>query len=192
MLGRRWLWTTVILLLGVLLTGCASMKVGSHRDNDISFSDYATYSWIADDPFIFGEDDVIPISPLLRKKIVDQIDETLLSKGYEYTSNRDAADFVLSYTVGTREKIDANSYPPSYSGAWGWHFYGRYYIDTQTTHRTYTEGTLGIDIFDGASKQPTWHGWASKSIYSSDRENPDPLIERAVTQILDQFPSRSN
>ncbi len=74
----------------------------------------------------------------------------------------DQADFVVAYTVGTREKIVSTSYPTTYQGDWGWHLYGRYYYQTEVEHRTYTEGTLGIDIFDGKSKEPVWHGWASK------------------------------
>ena len=103
-------------------------------------------------------------------------------------ANPDQADFVVSYTVGTRERIDAVSYPSAYHGTWGWHIYGRYYDQTEVVHRTYTEGTLGLDIFDGNTKQPIWHGWATKTISTSDRENPSPFIQKAVAAIIERFP----
>ena len=178
----------VVLLLGALLTGCASIKTGSHQDESVSFNQYRTFAWIADNPLILGAGDQLPISPLSQKKIVQAIEDELSNKGFTYLANPDQADFILSYTVGTREKIDATSYPSAYIGKWGWHMYGRYYYQTEVAHHSYTEGTLGLDIFDGNTKQPIWHGWATKTISTSDRENPSPSIQKAVAAIIEQFP----
>lgn len=181
----------VVLLLGALLTGCATINTGSHQDESVSFSQYRTFAWIADDPLILGAGEQTPISPLSQKKIVQAIEDELGNRGFTHSENADQADFVVSYTVGTRERIDALSYPSAYQGTWGWHMYGRYYYTTEVVHRTYTEGTLGIDIFDRKTKQPIWHGWASKTILTSDRENPSPIIEKAVAAIIEQFPPTS-
>lgn len=178
-----------VLLLGALLSGCATIKTGSHQDESASFSNYRTFGWIADDPLILGVDEQSPISPLSQKKIIEAIEDELSNKGFSYLANPDQADFVVSYTVGTREKIVANSYPSAYRGTWGWHMYGRYYYTTEVVHRTYTEGTLGIDIFDGSTKQPVWHGWATKTILTSDRENPSASIQKAVAGIIERFPA---
>ena len=181
----------MILLLGIALSGCASIKAGSHYDESASYDHYKTFSWIADQPLITGNGVEPSISPLTQKKIVDAIAQELERKGFAYTPTRDAADFVVSYTVGTRERIEATSYPVSYRGAWGWHLYGRYYYQTEVVHRTYTEGTLGVDVFDGKTKQPVWHGWASKSISTADRNNPEPSIAKAVAAIFEDFPPGS-
>lgn len=178
----------VVLLLGALLTGCATIRTGSHQDESVSFGQYRTFAWIAADPIILGAGEQPPISPLSRKKIVQAIEDELRKKGFTYSANPDQADFVVSYTVGTREKIDSTSYPRAYSGEWGWHIYGRHYYLTEVEHRSYTEGTLGIDIFDGATKQPVWHGWATKTISISDRQNPSPSIQKAVAGIIERFP----
>ncbi len=177
-----------ILVLGALLSGCATIKSGSHRDESANFSDYVTFAWIADNPLIVGGGDRSSISPLSQKKIVQAIEDELGRKGFTYTADPDQADFVVSYTVGTREKIDETSYPVAYRGNWGWHMYGRYYYQTDVVHRTYIEGTLGIDVFDGKTKQPVWHGWASKSVTSADREDPSPVIQKAVAAIIKRFP----
>jgi hypothetical protein len=180
---------TTILVLGVLLSGCATIKTGSHQDESAAFSDYSTFAWIADNPLILGAGEQSAISPLSQKKIVQAIENELSRKGFTYTVDPDRADFVVSYTVGTREKIDETSYPVAYHGTWGWHMYGRYYYQTEVVHRTYTEGTLGIDVFDGKTKQPVWHGWASKSVTSADREDPSPVIQKAVAAIIKRFPT---
>ena len=178
-----------ILVLGTLvLSGCATIRTGSHQDESAAFSDYSTFAWIADNPLILGAGDEPPISPLSQKKIVQAIEKELAQKGFIHTEDPNEADFVVSYTVGTRERIDETSYPVAYIGTWGWHMYGRYYYQTEVAHRTYTEGTLGIDVFDGKTKQPVWHGWASKSVTSADREDPSPAIQKAVAAIIKRFP----
>lgn len=176
------------LLLGLSLSGCATIQSGSHYDEAASFAGYRSFSWIADDPMIVGIGESPSVSPLTQKKIVDAIAGELTRKGFIYRADRGAADFVLSYTVGTRERIEATSYPSAYRGAWGWHLYGRYYYETEVVHRMYTEGTLGVDVFDGKTKQPVWHGWATKTISTSDRQDPSPAIEKAVTALFAEFP----
>lgn len=184
----RWRLPLTFLLLGVLLSGCATIKTGSHHDEAASFVGYRTFSWIADNPLIVGQGNNPSVSPLTQKKIVDTIVGELTRKGFVYTSNRNDADFVLAYTVGTRERVEATSYPSAYRGAWGWHLYGRYYYDIEVEHRMYTEGTLGVDVFDGQTKQPVWHGWATKTISGADRQDPSPSIDKAVAGLLAAFP----
>ena len=52
----------------------------------------------------------------------------------------------------------------------------------------YTEGMLAIDIFDNASREPVWHGWARKRILGADVANPETAINAAVSAILEDFP----
>jgi len=186
--NRRWQYYSALILFGALLTGCATVKSGAHHDELASFDNYHSFAWIADKPLILGDGDQSSISPLAEKKIVQAIKDELIRKGFTYSDNSDQADFVVAYTVGTREKIVATSYPTAYRGSWGWHLYGQYYYQTEFVHRTYTEGTLGIDIFDGKTKQPVWHGWASKTVTSADRNDPSPAIQEAVAAIIKQFP----
>jgi len=173
------------LLLGVLVSGCSTttIKSGSHQDESASFADYRTFSWIADNPLILGIGETSSVSPLTLRKISEAIKNELIVNGFVYTENSDNADFVVSFTVGTREKIDSSSYPSPYGDPWGW-----YYYQAEIVRRTYTEGTLGVDVFDGITKQPVWHGWATKTILTSDRKDPSALIKKAVSAIFAKFP----
>ena len=175
------------LMLGLSLSGCATIKCGSHHDESASFEGYRSFSWISDEPLIVGGGESPSLSPLTQKKIVDAIAGELTRKGFVYTADRGSADFV-GYTVGTRDRIEATSYPTAYQGPWGWHLYGRYYYETEVVHRMYTEGTLGVDVFDGETKQPVWHGWATKTISSADRQDPSPSIDKAVAGLFAGFP----
>ena len=176
------------LILAASQSACTTIRSGAHYDETVNFSSYQSFGWIADDPLILGDGEQSSISPLTQSYIVRAIATELENKGYVFADSPDGADFIVSYTVGTREKIDSRSYPVMYHGYWGWHLYGRLYAAQEVHHRSYTEGTLGIDIFDGKSKQPIWHGWARKTITDADRQEPSPVIKEAVAQIFEEFP----
>jgi hypothetical protein len=120
--------------------------------------------------------------------IKSEIQEQLEQKGYAFTDNRADADFVVAYTVGTRDEFRVDSYPGHYRGGWGWHVpYSYYYYHDYTVHN-YTKGTLGVDIFDNESGKPVWHGWAEKTVTQSDRDDPGPAIEEGVRKLFETFP----
>lgn len=54
----------------------------------------------------------------------------------------------------------------------------------------YRQGTLSIDIFDGHSHRPVWHGWAHKELTRADIEHSAGLIREAVDSVLAQFPPK--
>jgi hypothetical protein len=109
--------------------------------------------------------------------------------------NPEDADFVLAFTVGSREEIKVDSYPSTSGGyygvggpnRWGGAYYGGYY-GTETTVRQYTKGMLAVDIFDVKERRPVWHAVATKTIHESDRENIVETVELAVNSILGGFP----
>lgn len=183
----RGVLTALVLLVLASLSACSSIRTGSHLDETNNFGTYETFSWIADDPYI-GRDSDLVVSPLTQAKIQSAIQDQLEFKGYRYTDDRDEADFVVSYTVGSRETIRTTSYPAAYHGTWGWHVRGSDYYIREYEEHSYTEGTLAVDIFDGASKKPVWHGWAEKTITMSDRRHPDAAIKDSVTKLLESFP----
>jgi hypothetical protein len=173
----------------LLLAGCASqMRVRTDFDPKADFSNYRTFAWMSDDPLIGADDESKSVSPLNRQRIVNAIEAQLIAKGFQKAADRNSADFVLSYTVGARDRIDLDSYPVPYRGpwTWGWPPYAR---DVDVT--TYREGTLAIDIFDGRTRQPVWHGAATKRITEQDVARAAEQIPPAVRDILANFPPRS-
>ncbi|ADJ27789.1 DUF4136 domain-containing protein [Nitrosococcus watsonii] len=177
----------VIVLMIALASACATtIKGRSDYNPAVNFADYHTFSWIGDSPLISAPSGMNPINV---QRIMDEIRHDLTAKGYRFVHDQTEADFVVSFTIGTRDKINIDSYPAAYGGYWGWG--GRYYGGTgmmATDVETYTEGVLAIDIFDVATHQPAWHGWAAEPITNSVRENPSPVIAEAVAAILSNFP----
>jgi hypothetical protein len=175
------MWITAIVMA---LSACSSMTVDSDFNRETNFADYKTFAFISDQPLLLAGN--VPISPLFEGRAMNAAKEALTSNGFEFVTDRENADFVLSFTLGARDKIRVTNYPPSYRHpahrGWG----APYYSDVDV--RNYTEGTLAIDIFDVQSHSPVWHGWAVKTISDSDRRNPTPAINEVVSAILAKFP----
>ena len=179
-------------LLGVLvaiaLSGCATGFQATHdHDPSHNFGSYQTFAWISANPMVVGATNRIP-NPLLEQRIMESIERSLRAKGYRKVDQAESADFVLAFTVGSREEIRVNSYPTmagGYRGHWGRGYYG---YGTDTTVRQYTKGMLSVDVFDVSERRPVWHGVATKNIHESDRENMQATIDDAVGAILGGFP----
>lgn len=182
------------LVFAAMLAGCASgFKANYDHDPANDFSGYRNFAWISEHPMKLGATSGAP-NPLLEPRIMTAIKEAMAAKGYVFTSDAKRADFVLSFTVGSREEIKVDSYPSmsagyrgGYPSHWGWG--GAYYgFGTETSVRQYTKGVLAIDMFDVEERRPVWHGVVTKSISKSDREDVPATIRAAVAAILVGFP----
>ena len=187
------LLTMALVSLG--LAACASgFKAPYDADPAHDFSGYQTYAWISENPMIVGATNRIP-SPLLESRIMASIEDGMTVRGYRKVDDPESADFVLSFTVGSREEIKVNSYPASYQGFyghprsayWGGAYYG-YGMATETQVRQYQKGMLALDVFDVKERRPVYHSVAEKSITDSDRKKLDETVNAAVAAVLEAFP----
>jgi hypothetical protein len=187
--------TFILAVLSLLvLSGCASTFEASYdHDPGKDFSKYQSFAWISKNPMKVGKG-VNVANPLLEPRISSALEKALVAKGYKYVIEPKDADFVVSFTIGSREEIKVDSYPSmsagygvAYPGHWGW---GRMYygVGAETQVRQYTEGMLAVDIFDVEDRRPVWHGVATKRINDADRDNLEATIQAAVDAILVGFP----
>jgi hypothetical protein len=175
-----------VILLFAMLWSCATiMPVRSEFDTQADFSNYSSYKWVSDDPMIVPEGRSPEISALTMMRVVAAIESELERKGYSKAAAGATADFSIAFTVGTRERIDFDSYPQAYRGRWFWR---PSYWDYEISARTYQEGMLGIDIFDETTRRPVWHGFTYQRITEDLREDPEPAIREAVAAVLEKFP----
>lgn len=191
MFTRKTRLLTMVLSI-LALSGCAAgFKATYDHDPGHDFSGYKTFAWISEHPMIIGETNRIP-NPLLETRIMQAIEDGMVTRGFSKAGASEAADFVLSFTVGSREEIRVDSYPATYSGygyprGWGWG--GPYYgMGTETTVRQYQKGMLALDVFDASEHRPVFHAVATKSITESDRKKLDETVQAAVDAILEGFP----
>lgn len=105
------------------------------------------------------------------------IREVLKSKSLNFVEDASNADFMISFTVGSREKTGPDN--PE-RGGWSTALSGG--------ESLYVQGILAIDVFDAAEQRPVWHGVAGKTISEVEREDMQSVINAVVASILADFP----
>ena len=179
--------TAIAVVIALSAFGCATGKPAKVAyDLENNFSNYQSFSWLSENPMKVGQA-LAPPKKTLQPAVMACIRSNLEAKGYRYQADAVSADFLLSFTVGSREKIGPDAYPSEHSGVggrggWATAYYGG------GAGAAYTQGVLAIDIFDSHDRQPVWHGVAGKRINEEDRENMTGVINAVVASILDDFP----
>jgi hypothetical protein len=167
----------------VSLAACSSTPtVHTDADPKAGFSSYRTYTWLSKPE---------GISPLTTQRIVDGIDAQLRAKGWTQAADGQVA---VAAHVATQQKqtLDTMYAGPMYGG-WGWApgWYGGMGMGTATTTvRTYTVGTLIVDLFDTQTKQAIWRGTASDTVPNSP-EKINAGVDAAIAKMFAGFPPGS-
>lgn len=179
----------IIVLTLLVIAGCASTqnaRVDFDRNSEISTADYKTFAWLSKSKVLAES---IDANPVMKVRIDNAIEQAFIAKGYTLVSDAESADFTISYTMGSRDKVKVDALPMMYrtSFLWGHRYYGGVGIGADTQVRNYTEGKLAIDVYDVKSHQPVWHGWAIKRIKTSEQDNPTKAIKMVVEQVVAQF-----
>ena len=176
----------IVATLSLLLSACATLKVGSDFDHASSFSGYHAFAWMPREHH--GTH-----NPLVAQRARDAIQAELARKGFSQVEDATRADFVVDFTIGAQERMDIQSYPAPYAGpgVWGYQgWWGYHYWGTEVDVRNYREGTLSIDVFDAHSHRAVWHGWAKKELSQADIDRSEAPIRAAVAAVLAQFPPK--
>jgi hypothetical protein len=172
--------------LAMTLAACASTPtVTIDHDPAAQFGNYHSYSW---------REKAEKAPPLVAQRIVDAVDAQLRAKGWTLTPS--GGDVVLAAHVASRQEYELDTfYSDPYWGGWGWYrgwgpgWGMRSGFDT-TRVRSYTVGTLVLDMFDASTKQAIWRGTAEGTV----RRDPAKLtadIQTAVTKMFADFPPGS-
>lgn len=174
---------TLLATLGAMaLTGCASsIDVNSDYPREANFGSYQTFGFVPEKLLIVASPE--PVNPQLEGRLRSAAAEALMAKGYRQTARPDEADFVLSFYLGARDQVRTNSFPDPYQESWSWEEQGPGGVEV----RTYTEGTLSIDMFEVKTRQPVWHGSATRTLTRADRGD-ERVVKAVVDAILEQFP----
>ena len=199
----RPLLATVVVLT---LSACAS-AIQSTVDvaDQADFSNFQTYAWITDESLFARSDATSELGyPLNEQRTRAAVERELARKGYRKVSGTEA-DFVVSFTVGSRDRVRVqqyyNNYGYSYHGyhhgftrygyaGYGYPGYGNY--GSTASVYTFTEGSLVVDIFDNRSKEAIWHGLASKRLSRKDKDNATQLIDQAIASLFIEFPDSNS
>jgi Domain of unknown function (DUF4136) len=183
------------LLLGVLsvagvVAGCthtnAHIKARTDFDPTADFARYHTYYWAG------GE------NSLIDKRIKDIIGTQLWARGLGEVAENAKPDLVVLYWIGAKDKTSVetvassttsakavwNHYDPYWGGRWG-----RTY--DEVVARTYTEGTLIVDLIDVATKELAWRAYLVQTVYEDPQKTAQRTEANAMTAFA-QYPPAKN
>jgi hypothetical protein len=176
--------------IGLALACAIPIRTAYDANPNADFARYATFAWIGESPLApaaeasgsGGEPRRIDEAMIQRA-----VDAGLDARGYRQAP-QDAADLLVAFQVGSESRVverpvagRATVYTASNSP-------GRWYRSAAVHTRTYTQGTLSLEFFDRRTHEAVWVGWASRRITGATE--PGPVIQEAVTRILEDFPAR--
>jgi hypothetical protein len=177
---------TGITVMISMLAACSSLTVLRDFDPSADFSQYKTWAFISEHPMMIAEA-ADPVNPLTEGRFMQAISNSLNRAGLQQVDDPEQADIAVAFTLGSREKIRVDSYPTSYRmgyNSWAW---GRPYHQ-EVTVTDYTQGQFALDLYDVQRRAPVWHGKATKTITTADRNAPVETITEIVDEVLAEFP----
>ena len=106
----------------------------------------------------------------------------------------------VTYHSSTTEEfaIDTNTWGYGFGRGWYWGHGGGNYsrgvylggiepVNTTTTIRKYTQGTLVVDIWDARTKELIWRGTATDSVSDSPEKN-EKKMKKAMEKLFKNYP----
>lgn len=179
------------LCFGILMTAmwsCSFISVDTDYDPAVDFSSYRTFKWIprADRT----RQDTAEISPLFSKRLRYTVDRVLTAKGYRQASSG-PADFLITFHVGLKDKVEVTDYGYGYGGFRGSsarynNYWGSSYYSQDIDVYQFTEMRLVLDFVDSKSNELIWRGLATGVI--SGIGSDEKRIHDAVEKMLGKFP----
>ncbi len=172
---RKWFAVVGLVLVGA---GCSGISTTSDWDETYDFSTLATYAWTEQD--LEGG-----VSEIMLRRMYAAVDEDLATKGFD-KADVYTADVLFAYHTGTQDQQQYDTYGYGAGGWWGGYWGGGM---TTTTVRTYSEGTLILDVVDREKNELIWRGSASSTIDEmASPEERVKTIQDAVAKLLKDFP----
>jgi hypothetical protein len=182
MLLRR---TTLVALL-TLAASCATVSVKTDFDSGADFSRYRTFQMIGGTLLIDGHPD--NHNTLVLDRIRGAISAQAMQRGLQLVES--GGDLAVSFVAGGRTVTEVEAtgpYGAGYGPYWGMRgWWGPMYTDWWT--RTYTRGTLIIDLMDARTSKLVWRAYAQADVNSPDARE---LINKAVKKAFERYPPRS-
>jgi hypothetical protein len=177
---------SIIVLFGLLIVSCSSVKVAADYDKEADFNSYKTFAF-----FKTGIDKA-EISDLDKRRILRAIEAELLAKGYTKSEN---PDMLISIFTKSQQRVDVynhaygwGNYGPRWGGygpGWGYGFYNQPNVSVKS------EGTLFIDLIDMKKKELIWQGMGTGYI-SKNMDKKEEQIKEFVMKIMKKYPPGAN
>jgi uncharacterized protein DUF4136 len=175
------------------LAACSSLRVTSDVNKSLAGTmKCQSFDWAGS---FHGSSDSLRstiANPVNESRLRAAIQSNLSTVGVQPATQN--PDCLVGYGIGARNVVDGYPYGPYgyggfgwggglgwrhgwYGGAWGWDY-----------PYVYQEGVIGVDIFDGKSKQALWHASVDQNLVGATGDKADKKIKDAVAAIFTKYP----
>jgi hypothetical protein len=173
-----------LLLASLSLAGCAA-PVYMEQDPGAAFGGYHRFAWL---PPVPGKvRDPILDSEIFEARVERAVMADLKTRGFEPTAADGAPDFLVTYHIANKEKLESSGSNFSFGIIDAFpHGFGSVVVGGPDVESR-EQGTLMLDVIDARSKRLAWRGWM-KAWVTQDNYS-DQAVAEAVHRILDKFPA---
>lgn len=181
---------SLLITIVFLLFGCASVKVQHEGVVPENFSEVkATYGWLKNTQ---ASSKIRANNQTIESLIHQSVDRYLQSKGYKRV-DADGADYLITWFGKIKEEVKEIAVSQFYSSYGYGSLAGR--VKQESTNgkvvKTFTRGTLILDVLDPESKTVLWRGSATNTIQENMSDGDvEKFIDLSVKKILKTLPQR--
>jgi hypothetical protein len=168
------------LAAAVLVSGCATMSVGSYANRYADFTGYATYDWGAPDALPTG-DPRLDNNRVFEDYFEGAVEKGLARKGFQKPFDG-APDLVLHYHTSVVQRVDVASVERTYQQCANDN-------GCRAEATDYDEVTILLDAVDTATEKLVWRGWARTNLngIADDQDRLERMVDKAVAKMLEGF-----
>jgi hypothetical protein len=163
------------------LAGCATVRVSSHAERGLSWSQYRTFDW--------GPADALPVAdprldrdPDFQDRVQGAIEKQMAAHGFARTSESAQPDLLVHYHATIAERVDVDAIDRDHG----------YCVTADCRPRVtrYEAGTLVVDVIDARTSRLIWRGWAQDSLEGvlGNRDRVRHTVDEGVTRMFATFP----
>jgi Domain of unknown function (DUF4136) len=169
------------------LAACSSLRVTSDVNQPlISNMRCRSFAWAGS---FHGSSDSLRSSvanPVNESRLRAAIQSNLSAVGTQL-ANGDA-ECLVGYGIGQRNVVDGYPYYGwGWGGGYGWR-HGWVGYGGWDYPYVYSEGIIGVDLYDAKTKQAYWHASVNQNLQGATGEKADKKIKAAVAAIFTKYP----
>jgi hypothetical protein len=180
---RQALWILPLLCIGLL--SCASGP--DIRSQSVPGTDFASYR-------TFGFFDEISgtapaYSSFIAQYLKNAVVREMQARGIARAEN---PDLLVNFNLVTKDRLQVTQSPDAFYGYRRGYVWGSSMSHGMTTDvRSYTEGTLSVDVIERSKMQLVWEATAIGRVKDQALQNPEPAVNQVMAQLFEKFPRQS-
>jgi hypothetical protein len=173
-------YTAAAAVVTILVTGCATMGIGSFVERGTDFTRYRTYEWGPADALPTG-DPRLDNNPVFNDYFQGAVDRQLAVKRLDRALSG-TPDLLIHYHASVSQRVD-DSIDQRYG------YCGPEGCSPRVTVSDVS--TLVIDVVDKSTNRLIWRGWAEDNLRAilADQDQMEKRINEAVIRMMAQFPA---